>query len=1419
MAEAKWVDLSRFGARLEYVSNPTTRTRRLRLLVEDVRLFQDTVTGRPWAAHSSEERVAQARRFQVALDTLGFHQDREESAARVLERGGPEAMPGTGIAVLYSDDLTVTNARLLSLIPALQMHDFRPVSDISPQGAPFEWTSANDFDAAVREGPGIHVQMDGGVVRGCAAKAVPRFYTPTGPRPRFDRFRKNAYAQDILLDPVGWYAFRDPERGLMEVWTSPEDCAKANDVPPSSVQELALPYSVPLALRAGTSSVFVIPDARFDKVDMAAVADAGLRDRALRRQALRDLLMGGADASQRLAAGDLSGQAALNSIRDLLTSVDDLLKTHSGVAAEMWQAREKRFAGRFFEADYRVPGLRALADEDLFTAADEQLKVTGLLALQDLAEQGRLLATSGLESGRAADVAAPAEAPAAAQVRAVAVAAAVREALEAGLFYDAQVAEHVRARTRATDEARDVLLGVFEDVGTHEERQERQKRLLREVAASPRGTWVVLRHPAQEGDHESSEHWRSAMSDGSGRSWTGGGLEYQARMPTYEALYTRMVDREVYRARQTVATEMARDENVRALRNLVAAGLKAGDSFRAAEEYSMVSVCALDPETGSVDFDAKPRQRGKAPVRVNLGAAAFARCVGLRSEALEPWQMTRDEYFHNERAVRRDVGALEDNYVARKMRYEYVNPSPAGPMGGVRLLRDQDAYKVGDEIQATFGAAVVRALESSRGVVMVDRGELLELGSAHHKRMVVDAVAAGKPVPGRVLADYPDIVPAGSGSTVDPEPETARVGRGGRKVRSRQPDEDRIVDVGEKIGGARKDFFANRMTVADLDGMNEIEKRELVSKKNVWGPLDYAAMREDGVEAKTAYAIKWVKDKISGAPTTVADAACYVATVAMVRDELEPVRTADDFEEACARIERRIGEASVTSTGGSGWRNGYSIGFSTHSSLMRVLGRPAWNAISEAQWTLRRGGRRTQDNTSWGALIREGEKRSRSDQEVERYRPSRPHLDSLERVGADARQGRDVSGEELLEAFGFRGIEYGNWLPQDERQLVLNHAYDAFSDLATILDVPPKAMSLGGQLALAFGARGVGRYAAHFEPGRFVVNMTRLRGAGLLAHEWGHAADRWLSMQFKGNGLYLSGSSGEDVRSPEGRLWVPMMRAMGGLRHAPVPIDDAIASVRNALRDMVPAVKRSVMIYATYDNYTGFSEAESALRDSYVASAREMIDDALSCLNEDAIAGLSGAEIAAKLNESKLNDRLVDIYRLHKGPKKSFAGKTAEEIRKWVDSAAEVARDLGRLEAALAAGAVFEPRSTYQVDESGAQTNMRYGSTKYLTAAKALDAKRSKAYYSEPHELFARAFESFVFDALRARGEQSDYLVHGVEADRYAGEFYAGNPYPSGAERESFNAALRSAFLALRESLSFDAEQDRDREWPLAASL
>lgn len=119
-------------------------------------------------------------------------------------------------------------------------------------------------------------------------------------------------------------------------------------------------------------------------------------------------------------------------------------------------------------------------------------------------------------------------------------------------------------------------------------------------------------------------------------------------------------------------------------------------------------------------------------------------------------------------------------------------------------------------------------------------------------------------------------------------------------------------------------------------------------------------------------------------------------------------------------------------------------------------------------------------------------------------------------VGQARREGgRKVGGtpqaatDTIVKGLGFRGLQYGNSVTDDERKHHVQKAAEALVDLADALGLPDKAIGLNGTLGLAIGARGRGGAAAHYEPDLKVINLTRKNGVGSLSHEWGHALDNY----------------------------------------------------------------------------------------------------------------------------------------------------------------------------------------------------------------------------------------------------------------------------------------------------------------------
>lgn len=106
----------------------------------------------------------------------------------------------------------------------------------------------------------------------------------------------------------------------------------------------------------------------------------------------------------------------------------------------------------------------------------------------------------------------------------------------------------------------------------------------------------------------------------------------------------------------------------------------------------------------------------------------------------------------------------------------------------------------------------------------------------------------------------------------------------------------------------------------------------------------------------------------------------------------------------------------------------------------------------------------------------------------------------------------DVTPEQFAAAIPFKGVEFGNWLNQDERAALLNSAFDGFHDLADLFGIPAAAVSLGGRLNFSFATRGHAGSAAHFDSAFNTINLNKRNGAGCMAHEWLHACDHFAAV-------------------------------------------------------------------------------------------------------------------------------------------------------------------------------------------------------------------------------------------------------------------------------------------------------------------
>ena len=584
-------------------------------------------------------------------------------------------------------------------------------------------------------------------------------------------------------------------------------------------------------------------------------------------------------------------------------------------------------------------------------------------------------------------------------------------------------------------------------------------------------------------------------------------------------------------------------------------------------------------------------------------------------------------------------------------------------------------------------------------------------------------------------------------------------------------------DVGEKIGGARKDFARRALSIEDYEVMNKIEKTALVIKKNIWPPLNYTMMREDGATPEAAMAIKIVKDAIKPEPAIYEgeqDYETYIKAVSIVRDNMQSVKTLDEFYSALKNI-YQLGALA----------KGVQEGLVYGSPIQKQWGRKASELIYyesdgwgtkikraihyKVQWH----GKVDEPDKLWRNLIKgkapkTTEEADEDKKKQEQYRELHcPHLEHIERQGTDWREGKDIDGNQLLKHFGFRAIEYGNWLPQEERQAVLNMAFDSLNDLATALEIPPKGISFNGELAIAFGSRGRGgknAAMAHFEPARFVVNLTRLKGAGSLAHEWSHALDYYLGNKQ----VYLS-------ENPNVYRSSAMTALAKALKNRFATMDEIIdTSTKNARRG--------------YDNMHSWLYHQSKESKENIRQQTEMLFDKTNVkFYEDAL-----ERIKQRLDRPGFDED--GVY--HNAVASSLTAELNEEITRVIYDGCDDAKSHRKVRKNLTANINFMLRNQAILATASVLKDMEieppkmfasYNTreTEFNKQAQQLDKGRAKPYWATTRELFARAGAAYIYDKLAAKGMQSDYLVYGADESRYI-DHPVGNPNPIGEDRKDY---------------------------------
>ena len=307
--------------------------------------------------------------------------------------------------------------------------------------------------------------------------------------------------------------------------------------------------------------------------------------------------------------------------------------------------------------------------------------------------------------------------------------------------------------------------------------------------------------------------------------------------------------------------------------------------------------------------------------------------------------------------------------------------------------------------------------------------------------------------------------------------------------------------------------------------------------------------------------------------------------------------------------------------------------------------------------------------------------------------------------------GQNVNAQALVDTFGFRGINFGNWTKQQERQEFLNLTYDSLLDMSEILGIPPRAIGLEGKLGLAFGAQGRSSAAGHFIPEFNEINLTRKNGAGSLAHEWWHALDYYFGDQALNKDF--SGTPALEL-SAQGNLRTETYEAIRQLYDtiATTDIDDADLERRRSAR-------------------------EKQIRYNIDYRAKEIKN-----------------KFARAKNAAEIAEYIDGLVALDKNYDDSQFQSYVEKMQNMVEPRRRTA-DL----AGIFMNLLYHLKQLNKLDEA---SNAWKKASEYVTKAQRLNkiAKGHGAnYWTERTELGARAFASYIQDKISGNGWYNYFLA------------------------------------------------------------
>ena len=390
----------------------------------------------------------------------------------------------------------------------------------------------------------------------------------------------------------------------------------------------------------------------------------------------------------------------------------------------------------------------------------------------------------------------------------------------------------------------------------------------------------------------------------------------------------------------------------------------------------------------------------------------------------------------------------------------------------------------------------------------------------------------------------------------------------------------------------------------------------------------------------------------------------------------------------------------------------------------------------------------------WSWAFGSGEAKADSGEEAEstqngKLRPhSNPILTHIQRIGGLSINWSMLESPETIAAymkntFGFKAFEYGASLKDSEAKEIIYHFLGAVSDLADILDIDLFSINRQAGLNMGFASRGGGNFKAKYTPAYRMVSITKSMGDGSIAHEFAHYIDNIVPL-LDHPGSYNFRQFATEKNDTE--RWLA-----GKLQNPEVAL---------CFLEIMTYIQTGKRMEKT-DNGIGLNTDKQLL-----PSTVEYVADAERAGNRRLVSWIVKA--------GKTPEALKDY------PAQLLFGQSRWKYYEDFSRSDLVVFDIACRDAGLKTFTFSIPskRSFYYTES----------------------LKAGGDYWVRNTELFARAFEVYVFDKLKAAGRYNNYLCSGSYEEEHA-DYQPLHPYPQFEQRqylfylfEKLIAAIKRAY-------------------------